>query len=88
MIGRMTRISVDVDDELLAVAKRDLGTSTKVATINAALAAVAQQARAKEAIAALDSVEMDFSGSINSFRYGGGRDLSRLIEDARESQAS
>lgn len=33
----MSRTLVDVDDEALAAAARELGTTTKVATINAAL---------------------------------------------------
>ncbi|TCC06379.1 hypothetical protein E0H45_25020 [Kribbella soli] len=40
--------------------------------------------QAEELIAALDAVEMDFSGSAEAWRYGGGRDLSRLAEKARE----
>jgi hypothetical protein len=31
---------------------------------------------------------MDFTGSAGSFRYGGGRDLSRLEELAREDAAA
>ena len=38
---------------------------------------------ARRLLAAFDSVEMDYSGSEKSFRYGGGRDLSRLEEKAR-----
>jgi hypothetical protein len=41
------------------------------------------KAEAAEVIAALDSVAMDLEGSEGSFRYGGGRDLSRLEERAR-----
>jgi hypothetical protein len=40
--------------------------------------------RAEELIATLSAVEMDFSGSADAWRYGGGRDLSRLAEQARE----
>ena len=40
--------------------------------------------RALEVIAALEGVEMDFSGSEKAWRYGGGRDLSRLAERARQ----
>jgi hypothetical protein len=39
-------------------------------------------------LAALDSVEMDYTGSADSFRYGGGRDLSRLEELARQGAAA
>ena len=83
----MTRITVDVNDEWLEAAREVLGTATKVATINAALQAFAQRKKAAEIMAALDSVEMDFSGSLDDWRYGGGRDLSRLEEKAREEVA-
>ena len=63
-------------------------TDTKVATINEALRIQAQKAKAAEILAALDSVEMDYTGSADSFRYGGGRDLSRLDELAREDAAA
>ena len=79
----MTRITVEIDDELLAIAREVLGTETKVATINAALQAVARRKLVADAIALMNSVEMDYSGSENSFRYGGGRDLSKLAEKAR-----
>ena len=81
----MTRITVDVNDGWLEAARVVLGTDTKVATINAALHAQALKAKAAEILAALDSVEMDYTGSAGSFRYGGGRDLSRLGELAREN---
>jgi hypothetical protein len=79
----MTRITVEIDDELLAIAREVLGTETKVATINAALQAVARRKLVADAIALMNSVEMDYSGSANSLRYGGGRDLSKLEEKAR-----
>jgi Arc/MetJ family transcription regulator len=79
----MTRITVDVNDAWLAAAREVLGTDTKVATINEALRSFALKQQAKDIMHALNSVEMDFSESIHSFRYGGGRDLSRLEEDAR-----
>ena len=83
----MTRITVDVNDEWLEDARAVLGTDTKVATINAALQSFAQRKKAAEIMAALDSVEMDFSGSADAWRYGGGRDLSRLEEKARDEVA-
>jgi len=83
----MTRITVDVNDEWLNAAREVLGTDTKVATINAALQSFAQRKKAAEIMAALDSVEMDFTQSANAWRYGGGRDLSRLVEKAREEVA-
>jgi hypothetical protein len=84
----MTRITVDVNDGWLEAARVVLGTDTKVATINEALRIQAQKAKAAEILAALDSVEMDYTGSADSFRYGGGRDLSRLDELAREDAAA
>ncbi|OLB64156.1 MAG: DUF2191 domain-containing protein [Actinobacteria bacterium 13_2_20CM_2_72_6] len=83
----MTRITVDVNDEWLDAAREVLGTDTKVGTINAALHSFALRKQAAEIMAALDSVKMDFSGSENAWRYGGGRDLSRLEEAAREEVA-
>jgi Arc/MetJ family transcription regulator len=83
----MTRITVDIDDALLGAARDVLGTRTKVATINEALRAQAVKAQAASIIAALDSVEIDVSRSAESFRYGGGRDLSRLAEDARAQRS-
>jgi hypothetical protein len=84
----VTRITVDVNDELLEAAREVLGTDTKVATINAALEAIAWRKKAADIIAALDSVEMEFGGSEQAWRYGGGRDLSRLVEKAREADAA
>jgi hypothetical protein len=84
----MTRITVDVNDGWLEAARVVLGTDTKVATINEALRIQAQKAKAAEILAALDSVEMDYTASADSFRYGGGRDLSRLDELAREDAAA
>jgi hypothetical protein len=84
----MTRITVDINDGWLEAARVVLGTDTKVATINEALRIQAQKAKAAEILAALDSVEMDYTGSADSFRYGGGRDLSRLDELAREDAAA
>jgi Arc/MetJ family transcription regulator len=44
----MSRTTIDVDDEQLAAAARELGTSSKVDTVNAALAYVAQRRRRVE----------------------------------------
>lgn len=84
----MTRISVDVNDEWLDAAREVLGTDSKVATINAALREFAVRKQAHDLIAALDEVEMDFGRSADAWRYGGGRDLSRLEEDAREARTA
>ena len=83
MTKNTTRITVEVNDEWLAAAKEVLGTTTKVGTINAALQEVARRKQVAEAVALMNSVEMDYSGSESSFRFGGGRDLSRLDEKAR-----
>jgi hypothetical protein len=84
----VTRIMVDVNDEWLEAARRYLGTDTKVATINAALRAFAQRKLAAEVSADLDGLDIDYSGSADAWRLGGGRDLSRLVEDARDSDAA
>jgi hypothetical protein len=83
----MTRITVDVNDEWLEAAREILGTDTKVGTINEALHSFALRKKAKEIMDALDSVEMDYTDSDKAWRYGGGRDLSRLVEKAREEVA-
>jgi Arc/MetJ family transcription regulator len=82
MILPMARITVDVNEKWLEAAQLVLGTDTKVATINEALRAQALKAEAAEIVAAFDSVAMDFTGSADGFRHGGGRDLSRLTEKA------
>jgi len=41
----MARTVVDIDDESLAAAARELGTSTKVGTVNRALAEIAARPR-------------------------------------------
>ncbi|NJC71638.1 type II toxin-antitoxin system VapB family antitoxin [Planosporangium thailandense] len=84
----MTRITVDVNDEWLDAAREALGTDTKVATINAALRIFAQRKQAAEIVAAFDSVQMDFDDSDQAWGYGGGRDLSRLAENARDTAAA
>ncbi|MFI5734786.1 type II toxin-antitoxin system VapB family antitoxin [Kribbella sp. NPDC051587] len=84
----MTRISVDVNDEWLDAARAELGTDSKVETINAALHEFARRQRARALIATLDDVELDTSGSADAWRYGGGRDLSKLEEDAREAPSA
>jgi hypothetical protein len=45
-------------------------------------------AAAAEIVAAFDGVRTDFAGSDRTWGYGGGRDLSRLAEDAREAGAA
>jgi Arc/MetJ family transcription regulator len=84
----MTRITVDVNDEWLEAARKVLGTPTKVATINEALRVQAVKDQAAKILAAFDSVTMDFTGSDDAFGYGGGRDLSRLAEQARKGRVT
>jgi Arc/MetJ family transcription regulator len=79
----MARITVDVNEEWLEAARRVLGTGTKVATINEALHVQAVREQADRILAAFDSVAMDFTGSGDSFGYGGGRDLDHLEDEAR-----
>lgn len=83
----MTRITVDVNDDWLNAAQEVLGTATKVATINAALHTFALRTQARKIVAALDSVAMDFTDSASTWRYGTGRDLTRLEDDAHEPEA-
>ncbi len=79
----MARITVDVNEEWMDAARQVLGTTTKVATINEALRLLAVRRQAAQIVAALDGVAMDFGDSADAFGYGGGRDLSRLADDAR-----
>jgi hypothetical protein len=88
MLTAVGRITVDVNDEWLEAARDELGTDTKVATINAALHAFAIRRQAKDIVAAFDSVAMDFDGAGDPWGYGGGRDLSRLEADARANNAA
>jgi Arc/MetJ family transcription regulator len=88
MMMSMTRITVEVNDEWLDAARQVLGTDTKVATINEALRMQALRIEAARIVEAFDSVPMDFSGSADAFGYGGGRDLSRLAEDARSDRVA
>jgi Arc/MetJ family transcription regulator len=50
----MTRTLIDIDDNKLEAAKRALGTSTKVETVNRALAEVAAR---KQRLAFLDDLD-------------------------------
>lgn len=45
----MTRTTIDLDDDKLAAAARELGTTSKIDTVNAALAFVADRRRLAEA---------------------------------------
>lgn len=87
-LALMTRITVDVNDEWLQDARDVLGTDTKVGTINAALHSFALRKQAASIVQALNSVQMDFVDSERAWRYYGGRDLSRLAEDARTADTN
>ncbi|WP_371401607.1 type II toxin-antitoxin system VapB family antitoxin [Kribbella sp. NBC_00662] len=84
----MTRISVDVNDEWLEAARAELGTDTKVETINGALRELAVRRRGREIAEIFASAPMDFSGSAEAWRYGGGRDLEGLADRAREDRSA
>ncbi|RAO35311.1 Antitoxin VapB21 [Micromonospora saelicesensis] len=53
---------VDLDDELLERARRELGTKTKKDTIHAALRLVAERSERLEAIRELLSIDRDWTG--------------------------
>lgn len=55
----MTRTLVDIDDEALAAAAAELGTSTKVETVNRALAEVAARPRRLAFLEKLRTAEDD-----------------------------
>lgn len=55
----MTRTLVDIDDEALAAAAAELGTSTKVETVNRALAEVAARPRRLAFLEQLRTAEDD-----------------------------
>lgn len=72
----MTRTVIDIDDKTLAIAARVLGTKTKVATVNAALADVAQRDAQLEAIRYIARGSKDLAnpevmkGASRSFDFG------------------
>ncbi len=84
----MTRITVEINDEWLDAARQALGTETKVATINEALRIQAVRIQGQRIAAAFDSAQTDFGASEEAFGYGGGRDLSRLAENARDQHVA
>ena len=67
MLWLMTRISVDVNDEWLDAAREELGTETKVATINAALREFAVRKRGRQIAEVFANAPMDFSGSAEAW---------------------
>lgn len=72
----MTRTVIDIDDKALATASRILGTKTKVATVNAALAEVAKRDEQLEAILGIARGSKDLAnpeimkGASRSFDFG------------------
>jgi hypothetical protein len=83
----MARITVDVNDAWLEAARLELGTSTKVATINAALETIALRRRARDVVAAMDSISLEYRATHEAWGYGGGRDLGALVDRARAEEA-
>jgi Arc/MetJ family transcription regulator len=57
----MSRTIVELDDEALALASEELGTTSKVATVNAALRRVANQRAAARMLELLDETDTGLS---------------------------
>lgn len=55
----MARTVIDIDDEALAAAAAELGTTTKVATVNRALAEVAARSKRLAALEELRTADDD-----------------------------
>ncbi len=58
------RTVIDLDEDLLNRARRELGTTTKKETIHAALRLVAERAARLEAIQELLSIDRDWTGIV------------------------
>lgn len=69
----MSRTVVDLDDEALSLASEELGTTSKVATVNAALRRVANQRAAVRMLELLDETGTDLSDETlrGAWRDGG-----------------
>jgi Arc/MetJ family transcription regulator len=69
----MSRTVLDVDDAALSEAAAELGTTTKVATVNAALRRVANQRAAVRMLDILDAAQADLSSEAmrGAWRDGG-----------------
>jgi Arc/MetJ family transcription regulator len=69
----MSRTMVDLDDEALSLASEELGTKSKVATVNAALRRVANQRAAAHMLELLDETGADLSDEAlrGAWRDGG-----------------
>lgn len=55
------RTVIDIDDDLLRIAAEELGTTSKVATVNAALRVIANQRASREMMATMMSLDLDVS---------------------------
>ena len=64
MVGYMKTV-VDLDEDLLDRARRELGTTTKKDTIHAALRLVAERSARLEAIQELLSIDRDWTGIVD-----------------------
>lgn len=70
----MSRTMVDLDEEALSLAREELGTKTKVATVNAALRRVANQRAAARMVELLDETGADtFDETLRGAWRDGGR---------------
>jgi Arc/MetJ family transcription regulator len=69
----MSRTMVDLDEEALSLASEELGTTSKVATVNAALRRVANQRAAARMVELLDETDTDLSDDVlrGAWRDGG-----------------
>jgi len=69
----MSRTVVDLDEEALSLASEELGTTSKVATVNAALRRVANQRAAARMLELLDETGADLSDEAlrGAWRDGG-----------------
>ena len=69
----MSRTMVDLDEQALSLASEELGTRSKVATVNAALRRVANQRAAARMLELLDETGADLSDEAlrGSWKDGG-----------------
>jgi len=69
----MSRTIVDLDEQALSLASEELGTKSKVATVNAALRRVANQRAAARMLELLDETGADLSDEAlrGAWRDGG-----------------
>jgi Arc/MetJ family transcription regulator len=65
------RTVVDLDEELLERARRELGTTTKKDTIHEALRLVAERGARLEAVQALLAIDRDWTGIVGDDKIPG-----------------